>query len=91
MKVIAICNQKGGVTKTSRLLIPCYRDMDAYDIPDELSHFQALDMGKIGFAQDLVRGVNKVLAVESQAPRKAISEDDLYAENDLLDEEGLEI
>ena len=73
----------------SRLLIPCYRDMDAYDIPDELSHFQALDMGKIGFAQDLVRGVNKVLAVESQSPRKSISEDDLYAENDLLDEEEL--
>jgi len=44
----------------SRILVPCYRDMDAYDIPEELSHFQAQDMGKIGFIQDFVRGVKKV-------------------------------
>ncbi|MCL2357812.1 MAG: toll/interleukin-1 receptor domain-containing protein, partial [Defluviitaleaceae bacterium] len=46
----------------SRLLIPCYRDIDAYDMPDELSHLQSQDMGKIGFVQDLIRGVKKVLA-----------------------------
>ena len=45
----------------SRVLIPCYRDMDAYDLPDELSNLQSLDMGRIGFAQDLIRGVKKVL------------------------------
>lgn len=45
----------------SRLLIPCYRDMDGYDIPDELSNLQAQDMGKIGFVQDLLRGIKKVL------------------------------
>ena len=46
----------------SRLLIPCYRDMDAYDIPGELSGFQSQDMSKIGFIQDILRGVKKVLA-----------------------------
>lgn len=45
----------------SRLLIPCYRDMDAYDLPDELSALQSQDMSKIGFMQDLIRGVKKVL------------------------------
>jgi len=45
----------------SRLLIPCYRDMDAYDIPDELSNLQSQDMGKVGFIQDILRGVKKVL------------------------------
>ena len=45
----------------SRLLIPCYRDMDAYDIPEELSMLQSQDMSKIGFVQDLLRGVRKVL------------------------------
>ena len=44
----------------SKLLIPCYRDMDAYDIPEELSMFQAQDMGRIGFIQDLLHGIAKV-------------------------------
>ncbi len=46
----------------SKLLIPCYRDMDAYDLPDEFRALQAQDMNKIGFMQDLVRGVEKVIA-----------------------------
>ena len=71
----------------SRLLIPCYRDMDAYDIPDELAHFQALDMGKIGFVQDLVRGVGKVLAIKAQVPHKTLSEENLYADLGLSEED----
>lgn len=45
----------------SKVLIPCYKDMDAYDLPDEFKALQAQDMGKIGFMQDLVRGVEKIL------------------------------
>jgi tetratricopeptide (TPR) repeat protein len=47
-----------------RLLIPCYRDMDPYDLPEELSFLQSQDMSKIGFMQDLLRGVEKVLRAE---------------------------
>ncbi len=55
-----------------RLLIPCYRDMDPYDLPDELSSLQSQDMSKIGFMQDLLRGVRKVLDAEKKAePVKA--------------------
>ena len=39
--------------------------MDAYDLPDELASLQYQDMSKIGFIQDLIRGVKKVLAVPS--------------------------
>lgn len=46
----------------SKMIIPCYRDMDAYDLPDELSMFQSQDMGKIGFVQDLIRGIEKVIS-----------------------------
>ena len=46
---------------SSRLLIPCYRDMDAYDLPEEMAMLQAQDMSKIGFAQDVIHGVKKVL------------------------------
>ena len=49
-----------------RLLIPCYRDMDPYDLPDELSSLQSQDMSRIGFMQDLIRGIRKVLEAEKK-------------------------
>lgn len=45
----------------SKLLIPCYKDMDAYELPEEFAHLQAQDMGKIGFINDIVRGIKKVI------------------------------
>ena len=45
----------------SRLLIPCYKGMDAYDIPDELSMLQSQDMGRVGFIPDLVRNIKKII------------------------------
>lgn len=52
-----------------RLLIPCYRDMDPYDLPEELSMLQSQDMSKIGFIQDLLRGVQKVMQQPTSAPQ----------------------
>ena len=52
-----------------RLLIPCYRGMDPYDLPEELSTLQSQDMGRIGFMQDLLRGIRKVLDVDRQPER----------------------
>ncbi|MDR1713639.1 MAG: toll/interleukin-1 receptor domain-containing protein, partial [Coriobacteriales bacterium] len=49
---------KDGQKKT---LIPAYRDMDPSDLPAELLHLQAQDMGKLGFIQDLTRGIDKLL------------------------------
>ena len=48
----------------SKLLIPCFRDMDAYDLPEEFAHLQAQDMSKIGFINDVTRGIKKVLAAD---------------------------
>ena len=48
-------------TDRSKLLIPCYRDMDAYYLPEEFAHLQAQDMSKIGFINDIVRGIKKVI------------------------------
>lgn len=50
----------------SKLLIPCYSDMDAYDLPEELSMLQSQDMTKIGFIQDLIRGIAKVLSASAE-------------------------
>jgi len=54
---------KGDKTK---LLIPCYRDMDAYELPEDFSHLQAQDMSKIGFISDIVRGIKKVIVKEEK-------------------------
>ena len=54
----------------SKLLIPCYRDMDPYDLPEQLTVLMSYDMGKIGFTQDLIRGVDKVPAEEKQKETK---------------------
>ena len=43
-----------------KYFIPCYKNMDAYDMPKEFQGFQAQDMDKIGFMQDLVRGIEKL-------------------------------
>ena len=60
---------KNGAKKT---LIPAYRDMDPYDLPEEFSHLQAQDMSKLGFMQDLIRGIKKI--VEAGHSDKIIKE-----------------
>lgn len=50
----------------SKVLIPAYRDMDPYDLPEEFSHLQAQDMSKLGFMQDLIRGIKKILAKDGK-------------------------
>ena len=56
----------------SKLLIPCYKDMDAYELAEEFAHLQAQDMGKIGFINDIVRGIKKV--INKDEPKSAVKE-----------------
>jgi hypothetical protein len=51
----------------SKLLIPCFRDMDAYELPEEFAHLQAQNMAKIGFINDVVRGIRKVIVKDEPA------------------------
>jgi len=53
----------------TRLMIPCYKDMDPYELPEEFAHLQSQDMGKIGFINDLVRGIQKVINPETSDSR----------------------
>ena len=55
----------------TRLMIPCYKDMDPYELPEEFAHLQAQNMAKIGFINDIVRGIQKVIAKDQ--PQPAIS------------------
>ena len=44
--------------------------MDPYDLPEQLSVLQSYDMSKIGFLQDLIHGISKVLAPEKPEEEK---------------------
>ncbi len=46
-----------------KMLIPAYKDMDPYGLPEEFSHLQAQDMSRLGFMQDLIRGIKKILGI----------------------------
>lgn len=48
-------------TRPDHYLIPCYKDMDAYEMPEQFLAFQGQDMSKLGFMQDLLRGVDKIM------------------------------
>ena len=72
---------KSDRTKT---LIPCYKDIDAYDMPKEFKNLQAQDMSKLGWLQDLTRGVMKLCGKEN----KKASSNEKKAEKDPV-EKGL--
>lgn len=57
----------------SKKLIPCYSDIDAYDMPEEFVNLQGQDMAKIGFLQDLLRGIDKIMGKETDHRPRTIT------------------
>ena len=45
----------------SKHLIPCYKGIDAYDMPSEFARLQGQDLGKVGAIQDLLHGIAKLI------------------------------
>ena len=66
-----------------KILIPAYRDMDPYDLPEEFSHLQAQDMSKLGFMQDLIRGIKKLVGVEKKPQMELEGEPSGNIQNDI--------
>ena len=60
-----------------KMLIPAYKDMDPYDLPEEFSHLQAQDMSKLGFMQDLIRGIKKI--VQENEPKATMVKETVIA------------
>lgn len=42
-----------------KVLVPAYKNMTAYDLPDELAVLQSQDMNKLGFMEDLQEAMEK--------------------------------
>ena len=57
-----------------KTLIPCYKNLDAYDMPKEFARLQAQDMGKVGAMQDLLRGIEKILPRNQVSVQAYVSE-----------------
>ena len=54
---------KNGAKKT---LIPAYKDMDPYNMSMEFAHLQAINMGELGFQQDMISGIRKLMAEDDK-------------------------
>ena len=50
----------------SKHLIPCYKDMDAYDMPKEFRPLQGVDLGKMGAVQDILFNMEKYIPLKKQ-------------------------
>ena len=71
-------------------LIPAYKDMSPYELPDELANLQALDMNKIGFLQELTDGIQRLLPkpipiISSKANKAVVSGEEVLSLERLLE------
>lgn len=57
----------------SRLLIPCYFNMDAYGLPPELARCQSSDMGRMGFIPELESTVEKVIRKQPASGQEPVT------------------
>lgn len=48
-----------------KMLIPCYKDIDAYDMPSEFKHLQAQDLSSPRAFQDLVNVIEKLIPLNN--------------------------
>ncbi len=53
-------------------LIPCFKGIDAYDIPKEFAKLQSQDLGKVGATQDLLRGIDKLISFSAQTNNQTV-------------------
>ncbi len=54
-----------------KVLIPAYKDMDPYELPEEFKHLQAVNLGELGYQQDLISGIRKILNVTFAGEERA--------------------
>lgn len=54
---------KAGKEKT---IIPVYKDISPYEMPEEFQYLQSQDMGKIGYMQDIIHGISKLIPLDTK-------------------------
>lgn len=74
-----------------KYLIPCYKDIDAYDLPEELVSYQCQDLNKLGYMQDLLRGLDKIFEKDKKIVKQDLLVDDSYRNDFIKTEMYLEM
>lgn len=64
-----------------KVLIPAYRDMDPYDLPEEMAYLQSQDMSKLGFMQELISAITKISGKTNHSPSPMVNEEFVAAKN----------
>lgn len=52
-------------TDNKRVLIPCYRDMDAFDLPSEFLRMQCFELDRVHFSFDLIKNIKRICSKRS--------------------------
>ena len=66
---------------SSKVLIPCFKNMDAYDMPKEFKNMQALDMGDVTFFASLTESIERII----DKSRGKVSKETIVLNNDIGD------
>ena len=62
---------------SDKTILPVYADINAYDIPKELSSLQAINYNSIGALNDLVKNILKLFGRENEIEEKRIADEKL--------------
>lgn len=66
---------------SSKVLVPCFKNMDAYDMPKEFKNMQALDMGDVTFFGSLTESIERII----DKNRGKASKETIVLNNDNVD------
>jgi len=69
-------------------LIPCFKNMDAYDIPEEFSNMQALDMSDMMFFNSLETSIKRILVANKTSTKKTYNSKSNNNSRELAFEDG---
>ena len=67
-------------------LIPCFKGIDAYDMPKEFARLQAQDLSKMGAIQDIVRNMEKYIPLKASEKTQNTGGGLSTSVTDLLDQ-----
>jgi hypothetical protein len=69
----------------SKHLIPCFKNLDAYDIPKEFKNLQALDIADTMFSENLMRNIERFVGKGSVSEQRAFAHTSSYAPSGTQD------
>ena len=83
-RFLKLCN-----SGEKKYLIPCYKNMSPYEMPEEFVNLQAQDMGKLGYLQDLLKGIDKLITRQTTKSKNTSESSDSEIDKIIKDVDTL--